>query len=86
MPVPVNRSCSTATAASTGCTPWPPLAWSTHLAAPVVELRAGGSAVETIFPDSDSEHVFGANAMDLEAPRRTASRMTGTGSGRSMST
>jgi NTE family protein len=34
-----------------------------HLATQVEELRAGGSRVETIFPDS--EHMFGANAMDL---------------------
>ena len=31
----------------------------------VDELRARGSSVETIFPDSNSEHMFGANAMDL---------------------
>jgi NTE family protein len=42
-----------------------PLDWGTHLAAQVEELRAGGSRVETIFPDSNSEHMFGANAMDL---------------------
>ena len=36
-----------------------------HLAAQVDELRARGSRVETIFPDSNSEHMFGANAMDL---------------------
>jgi NTE family protein len=42
-----------------------PREWGTHLAAQVDELRAGGSRVETIFPDSDSEHMFGANAMDL---------------------
>ena len=42
-----------------------PLEWGTHLAAQVDELRARGSRVETIFPDSDSEHLFGANAMDL---------------------
>ena len=42
-----------------------PLDWGTHLAAQVDELRARGSRVETIFPDSDSEHLFGANAMDL---------------------
>ena len=41
-----------------------PREWGTHLAAQVDELRAGGSRVETIFPDSDSEHLFGANAMD----------------------
>ena len=42
-----------------------PLEWGMHLAAQVDELRARGSRVETIFPDSDSEHMFGANAMDL---------------------
>ena len=42
-----------------------PLEWGMQLAAQVDELRARGSRVETIFPDSDSEHMFGANAMDL---------------------
>jgi NTE family protein len=42
-----------------------PLEWGMHLAAQVDELRALGSRVETIFPDSNSEHMFGANAMDL---------------------
>jgi NTE family protein len=42
-----------------------PLDWGMHLAAQVDELRARGSSVETIFPDSDSGHLFGANAMDL---------------------
>lgn len=42
-----------------------PLDWGLHLAAQLDELRAEGSRVETIFPDSDSEHLFGANAMDL---------------------
>jgi NTE family protein len=41
-----------------------PLDWGMHLATQVDELRARGSRVETIFPDSDSEHLFGANAMD----------------------
>jgi NTE family protein len=41
-----------------------PLEWGMQLAAQVDELRARGSRVETIFPDSDSEHMFGANAMD----------------------
>jgi catechol 2,3-dioxygenase-like lactoylglutathione lyase family enzyme len=41
-----------------------PREWGTQLAAQVDELRAGGSRVETIVPDSDSEHMFGANAMD----------------------
>jgi NTE family protein len=42
-----------------------PLEWGTHLARQVDELRAGGSSVETIFPDSRSEHMFGPNSMDL---------------------
>jgi NTE family protein len=42
-----------------------PREWGTHLAAQVGELRTCGSRVETIFPDSNSEHMFGANAMDL---------------------
>jgi NTE family protein len=42
-----------------------PREWGTQLAAQVDDLRAGGSRVETIVPDSDSEHLFGASAMDL---------------------
>ena len=42
-----------------------PLEWGMHLAAQVHELRARGSRVETIFPDINSEHLFGGNAMDL---------------------
>jgi NTE family protein len=42
-----------------------PLDWGMQLAAQVDELRERGSSVETIFPDSNSEHMFGANAMDL---------------------
>ena len=42
-----------------------PVDWGTNLAAQVDELHACGSRVETIFPDSGSEHLFGAHAMDL---------------------
>ncbi len=47
-----------------------PAKWGLHLATQVAELRARGSRVETIFPDSASEHMFGSNAMDrsLRAP------------------
>jgi NTE family protein len=41
-----------------------PLAWGTHLASQVEDLRAHGSVVGTIFPADDSEHMFGANAMN----------------------
>jgi NTE family protein len=44
-----------------------PLEWGIHLAAQVDELRAGGSRVETIFPDRRSLNAFGANMMDLSA-------------------
>ena len=42
-----------------------PREWGMDLATQVDELQARGSRVETIFPDSDSEHMFGASAMDL---------------------
>jgi len=42
-----------------------PLEWGMHLAAQVDELRARGSNVETIFPDSNSLSAFGASMMDL---------------------
>jgi NTE family protein len=41
-----------------------PPEWGTHLSAQVAELRAGGSRVETVFPNSDSDHLF-TNAMDF---------------------
>ena len=41
-----------------------PLEWGMQLAAQVDELRAGGSDVETIFPDGNSLNAFGANMMD----------------------
>ena len=42
-----------------------PLEWGMQLAAQVEELRASGSSVETIFPDSASRDAFGDNMMDL---------------------
>ncbi len=41
-----------------------PVGWGVHLATQVEELRASGSRVETVFPDSDSLAAFGANLMD----------------------
>ena len=41
-----------------------PLDWGMHLAAQVGELRACGSRVETVFPDSNSRNAFGDNLMD----------------------
>ena len=42
-----------------------PLEWGMQLAAQVDELRACGSRVETVFPDTDSRDAFGSNLMDL---------------------
>jgi NTE family protein len=42
-----------------------PVAWGSHLATQVAELRARGSRVETIFPDASSLTAFGDNLMDL---------------------
>ena len=41
-----------------------PLEWGMDLATQVDELRAGGSTVETVFPDSRAGDVFDANAVD----------------------
>ena len=41
-----------------------PLDWGMHLAAQVDELRALGSRVETVFPDSNSRNAFGDNLTD----------------------
>ena len=51
-----------------------PLDWGLHLAAQVDDLRARGSRVETIFPDSDCQNALGAgmNLMDLSTRRPSA--------------
>jgi NTE family protein len=41
-----------------------PADWGIHLAAQADELRARGSRVETVFPDSDARDAFGTNLMD----------------------
>jgi NTE family protein len=57
-----------------------PLEWGTHLATQVDELRERGSSVETIFPDSSADHLFGVNAMDpsLRPPAARAGYDQGT--------
>ena len=45
-----------------------PLDWGMHLAAQVDELRARGSRVETVLPDSDSRNAFGSNLMERVRP------------------
>jgi NTE family protein len=41
-----------------------PLEWGMDLATQVDELQAGGSRVETVFPDAGAGDVFDANALD----------------------
>lgn len=41
-----------------------PAGWRMDLASQVEELRAGGSEVETVFPDAGAGDVFDANALD----------------------
>jgi len=59
-----------------------PLEWGMQLAAQVDELRAGGSTVETIFPDGDSLNAFGANMMDLS--RRAPAARAGYNQGKAL--
>jgi NTE family protein len=50
-----------------------PLEWGMDLATQVDELRAGGSRVETVFPDGGAGDVFDANALN-PSTRRPAAR------------
>jgi len=56
------------------------LQWGLHLTAQAAELRAGGSRVETIFPDSTSLDALGLDLMDLS--RRVPSARAGYDQGR----
>ena len=49
-----------------------PREWGMDLATQVSELRAGGSRVETVFPDSAAGDVFNARAMDPSTRPRAA--------------
>ncbi|ROS72147.1 patatin-like phospholipase family protein [Cellulomonas sp. PhB143] len=50
-----------------------PRSWDMHLEAQVGELRASGSEVETVVPDSRALEAFGSNLMDLST-RPSAAR------------
>ena len=49
-----------------------PQGWGMDLAAQVAELQAGGSRVETVFPDSGAGEVFNASALDPSTRRQAA--------------
>ena len=59
-----------------------PFDWGTHLGTQIDQLRAGGSSVEAIFPSSESDHLFGANAMNPSL--RPAAAQAGYGQGRAL--
>ena len=59
-----------------------PLDWGMQLAAQADELRARGSRVETVLPDSDSRNALGSNLMDLSA--RLPAARAGYGQGRAL--
>ena len=59
-----------------------PAEWGTHLATQVDALRARGSRVEVVCPDSGSEHLFGGGAMDLSL--RPAAARVGHDQGRAL--
>jgi NTE family protein len=59
-----------------------PAEWGTHLATQVDELRASGSQVETVYPASSAEHLFGVNGMDLSL--RPAAAQAGYDQGRAL--
>jgi len=59
-----------------------PLEWGMQLAAQVDELRASGSRVETIFPDSNSRDAFGGDMMDPSS--RPPSARAGYNQGRAL--
>lgn len=60
-----------------------PPAWGMHLQAQLEDLRSAGSRAETIVPDGDSEHMFGANAMDFSM--RPAAARAGHEQGKALS-
>ncbi len=61
-----------------------PLAWRTHLAAQAGELRAGGSRVETICPDSKFLNALGAGVNMMDVSRRRPSAQAGYDQGRAL--
>ena len=61
-------SCCHPSAAGPACRP----SGGMDLASQVDDLRAGGSSVETVFPDAGAGDVFDANALDPSTRRQAA--------------
>ena len=61
-----------------------PLDWGAHLAAQADELRARGSRVETIFPDSNSQNVLGLGMKVMNPSTRPPAAQAGYNQGRAL--
>jgi NTE family protein len=60
------------------------LDWGTHLAAQADELRARGSRVETIFPDSNSQNALGVGVNMMDPSTRPPAARAGYDQGRAL--
>ena len=61
-----------------------PTEWGLHLDAQVDELRAGGSRVETILPDSNSQDAIGIGMELMDLSRRRPSAQAGYDQGKAL--
>jgi hypothetical protein len=61
-----------------------PLEWGTHLATQVDELRAGGSRVEIVFLDSNSQNALGDGMELMDLSRRWPSAQAGYTQGKAL--
>lgn len=61
-----------------------PLGWGLHLAAQVDELRARGSRVEMIIPDSNSQDALGVGMNLMDLSRRQPSAQAGYNQGKAL--
>ena len=61
-----------------------PVDWGMHLATQVDELRARGSRVETIFPDSNSQNALGAGMNVMDPSKRRPSAQAGYDQGKAL--
>lgn len=61
-----------------------PLEWGLHLTAQSNELRARGSKVETVFPDSDSQNAIGVGMSLMNLSTRQPSARAGHAQGRGL--
>jgi len=61
-----------------------PSGWGTHLAAQADQLRAGGSRIETVVPDSKAQDALGVGLNVMDPSRRPAAARAGYDQGRAL--